>query len=145
MQNTMAEENRLSWNRVHHIMNAKRFPLMSQLSDKRLCFIYPLMQTKVQTILEIIEPYPVDMWIFGSAVTMKCNAFSDIDVCLRTEHYDKGLFHKISSEIAHSINIPVDIIYYNDLHKQDKIREEILKNGYLIRQYRCETQVQGND
>lgn len=135
MQNAITKENRISWNRIHHIMGMKQFPLVEQISDERLRYIYPLMQTRIQKILEIVEPYAVDMWVFGSAITMKCNAFSDIDICLRTDAYDQKLFHELSSEIAHSIDIPVDIIYYNDLEEQDKIRDEILKNGYLIR--RC--------
>ena len=88
----------------------------------------------VQQIMELLEEYPVSLIVFGSALTMKCNITSDLDLCIQTTAYDKELFYDLAKKIACMVDVRTDILYYNDLTKQDRIKEEIDRNGYWIQE-----------
>lgn len=131
---TETEKGYQKWLELKALRNLKKFPLVKGVENPKLRRIYPLMQKSVQQIMELLEEYPVSLIVFGSALTMKCNINSDLDLCIQTTAYDKELFYDLAKKIACMVDVRTDILYYNDLTKQDRIKEEIDRNGYWIQE-----------
>ena len=44
--------------------------------------IYPIHQKALLSLIQRIPETVVEIWVFGSAITLKCGQGSDLDVCL---------------------------------------------------------------
>lgn len=122
------------WKQIEEIQNLKVFPLVSGVTDMKLKRIYPLLQKEVAGVCETLSDYNIDIIIFGSALTMKCNAFSDLDICIRTPQTDIDLFYEIRKKISSCCEVSTDVIYYNTLEQNELIKQEIDLNGYKIKE-----------
>ncbi len=112
-------------------MKQELFPLVSGITDLKYMLIHPLMQRDVQKIVSILKEYHVHAILFGSSVTNRCNIASDLDLCIKTPQYDTDLFYKIQKRLGSAIETPIDILYYNDLSENERLKEEI-DNGVQI-------------
>lgn len=123
-----------SWEQIIEIQNLKAFPLVSGITDTSLKRIYPLLQRDAARVCDNLSDYNIDIIIFGSALTMKCNAFSDLDICIRTQQTDTELFYEIRKKISACCEVSTDVIYYNTLEENEPIKKEIDLNGYKLRE-----------
>lgn len=122
----------VTWDIIHRINTQQEFPLVEGVSEPKYGRIYPLMQREVQSIVETLKDVDVTVLIFGSALTMRCSAFSDIDICIKTKEYNKSLFELVRTKISNVSNTSVDIVYYNELPENDKLKCEIDTKGFEI-------------
>lgn len=100
---------------------------------KNITRIHPLKQKNVIDICvntEIID-FCMEIIVFGSASSMKCNICSDLDIMVKLKEDTLENRNKVSNEIGILTNWNYDIIYYNDL-EDNKIREEIDSKGVLV-------------
>ncbi len=95
------EEGYQIWLKLRELRKLKKLPLVEGVEDPRLRRIYPLMQKSVQKVLEFLSEKPVFLIVFGSALTMKCNITSDLNLCIQTLAYDKKLFYELEEKIAY--------------------------------------------
>ena len=122
------------WEEIIKLRELKTFPLVDGVHDGRLVSVYPIMQQDVQRMLHECEGYNIELVVFGSSLTMMCNAVSDIDVSIRTAEYDIELFESVQRAIQLCTKHSCDVIYFNDLQENDKILNEILTKGLVLKE-----------
>ncbi len=124
-----------SWKKIQSIMSLKKFPVVVECSKEDFSVlqqVYPLMQSDVYKIMKCKDLADTVIILFGSALTMRCNSYSDLDIAVKTRKFDYELFHVIQAKIASLVNVDCDIIYMNDITDSEPIRFEIQK-GLRIR------------
>lgn len=128
----------MSWKEILQLRERKTFPLVDARLGEAYRRIYPLMQREVARGLESLAEFDLDLIVFGSALTMYCNCMSDLDLCIRTKEYDLDYFHQIQIAVFRCVTVPCDVIYYNDLGENEKIKTEIDETGYKMKEMgRC--------
>ena len=125
-----------TWEEILQMRDLKKFPLVNDALKPVYRNIYPLMQMEVKAVMDALATYNISVIIFGSALTMRCNVTSDLDICIRTKEYDLEFFHEIQKIILNSTGVDCDVIYYNDLSADDRIKKEIDTNGFCIKEMR---------
>lgn len=124
----------VTWKDVLSLRDLKEFPLVDKSLDPIYKRIYPIMQRKVWSVLQAVKDYNVRVIIFGSSVTMLCNVTSDLDICIETQDYNLNRFHEMQAKIQRSTAVACDVIYYNTLQSNDKLKMEIDKNGVVVKE-----------
>ena len=117
------------------LRNLKSFPLCIECDEKAAAIlhrVYPLMQKYILKLLDSKCLSDVTLVLFGSALTMLCNNESDLDIAVKTESYDLDKFHQTRNIIEDLIDIPCDVVYYNDITESDHLLPEI-KKGLILR------------
>ncbi len=123
------------WERIKSIMNLRKFPVVVECEQEEfrvLQQVYPLMQPDIYKIMKCKDLKDAVIILFGSALTMRCNSFSDLDIAVKTRELDYELFHAIQARIASLVNVECDIIYLNDMNNTEPIINEIQK-GLIIK------------
>lgn len=88
--------------------------------------VHPLMQKRVQTILQNLsqDTNVKKIVLFGSSIEFRCNSYSDIDLYIEKYNHDKPL------EKDYEIDCEVDLIF--DLNPSSRLYQEIDKKGLLL-------------
>lgn len=107
------KDDSVAWEEIFGLRNLKVFPLVDESLGEEYHRIYPLMQCEVKSVMLAVKNYNVSVIIFGSALTMKCNITSDLDVCIKSKDYNIEQFHEIQTKILKNISVNCDVIYYN--------------------------------
>lgn len=134
MEQKKRDHSVMSWEQILQLRECKSFPLVEEQLGEAYRRIYPLMQREVRRVLEALAEFDLELIVFGSALTMYCNCMSDLDLCIRTKEYDLDYFHRIQTVVFRCVTVPCDVIYYNDLGENEKIKSEIDKTGYKIKE-----------
>lgn len=112
------------------------FPIVVNNSNYQANRIHPLMQRVVNDIYEYVKTNNSieKVIIFGSAINIRCNNKSDIDVALkiRNECFNIEYRNKISEKIQEISNFNADIIWLNTIDKNSRLYENISKKGIVI-------------
>lgn len=112
------------------------FPIVVNNSNYQANRIHPLMQRVVNGIYEYVKTNDSieKVIIFGSAINIRCNNKSDIDVALkiRNECFNIEYRNKISEKIQEISNFNADIIWLNTIDKNSRLYENISKKGIVI-------------
>lgn len=112
------------------------FPIVVNNSNYQANRIHPLMQRVVNDIYEYVKTNNSieKVIIFGSAINIRCNNKSDIDVALkiRNECFNIEYRNKISEIIQEISNFNADIIWLNTIDKNSRLYENISKKGVVI-------------
>lgn len=112
------------------------FPIVVNNSNYQANRIHPLMQRVVNDIYEYVKTNNSieKVIIFGSAINIRCNNKSDIDVALkiRNECFNIEYRNKISEKIQEISNFNADIIWLNTIDKNSRLYENISKKGVVI-------------
>ena len=103
--------------------------------------INPIKRAKVEKGIDLIEKCNakekvVDkMIIFGSATRNECTEESDIDVCLVSDY---STTNNVYCEVFGGLEIAMDdlVDVLNFKRMGDKLRNEVLKNGVIVYEYR---------
>lgn len=121
---------------IMKLTTIQRFPIVVSDCSKEeqvvLERIYPLMQRYVLRLMHASWLENVNVWIFGSSLSMRCNIESDLDIALETTECDTDLFFKLETQIAKEIDVDCDIIYLNTLSPNEQLYKEI-RNGLCVR------------
>lgn len=112
------------------------FPIVVENLNYQANRIHPLMQRVVNDIYEYVKTNNSieKVIIFGSAINIRCNNKSDIDVALkiRNECFNIEYRNKISEKIQEISNFNADIIWLNTIDKNSRLYENISKKGVVI-------------
>lgn len=112
------------------------FPIVVENLNYQANRIHPLMQRVVNDIYEYVKTNNSieKVIIFGSAINIRCNNKSDIDVALkiRNECFNIEYRNKISEKIQEISNFNADIIWLNTIDKNSRLYENISKKGIVI-------------
>lgn len=112
------------------------FPIVVENLNYQANRIHPLMQRVVNDIYEYVKTDNSieKVIIFGSAINIRCNNKSDIDVALkiRNECFNIEYRNKISEKIQEISNFNADIIWLNTIDKNSRLYENISKKGVVI-------------
>lgn len=112
------------------------FPIVVNNSNYQANRIHPLMQRAVNDIYEYVKTNNSieKVIIFGSAINIRCNNKSDIDVALkiRNECFNIEYRNKISEIIQEISNFNADIIWLNTIDKNSRLYENVCKKGVVI-------------
>lgn len=112
------------------------FPIVVNNSNYQANRIHPLMQRVVNDIYEYVKTNNSieKVIIFGSAINIRCNNKSDIDVALkiRNECFNIEYRNKISEIIQEISNFNADIIWLNTIDKNSRLYENVCKKGVVI-------------
>ena len=112
------------------------FPIVVENLNYQANRIHPLMQRVVNDIYEYVKTNNSieKVIIFGSAINIRCNNKSDIDVALkiRNECFNIEYKNKISEIIQEISNFNADIIWLNTIDKNSRLYENISKKGVVI-------------
>ena len=112
------------------------FPIVVENLNYQANRIHPLMQRVVNDIYEYVKTdHSIEkVIIFGSAINIRCNNKSDIDVALkiRNECFNIEYRNKISEKIQEISNFNADIIWLNTIDKNSRLYENISKKGVVI-------------
>ena len=112
------------------------FPIVVENLNYQANRIHPLMQRVVNDIYEYVKTNNSieKVIIFGSAINIRCNNKSDIDVALkiRDECFNMEYKNKISEIIQEISNFNADIIWLNTIDKNSRLYENISKKGVVI-------------
>ena len=103
------------------------FPLKCEGAEV-LRHIFPSKQCAVQKTIELAERDERinRVIIFGSAVTMKCGAESDIDIAIDNNCADEESFASLAGRFYREMPSEIDVINYNNIHS-DLLKENIEK------------------
>ncbi|MBQ9531603.1 MAG: nucleotidyltransferase domain-containing protein [Eubacterium sp.] len=106
----------------------KTFPEV--IDTNLICHIFPTKQIDVQRIIDyaLNNAGLEKIVIFGSAVTWNCNADSDLDIAVWSDHNNFKLFSKYLSK---NLQTEFDLIDYNSIDNVH-IKNDILKKGVVI-------------
>lgn len=99
--------------------------------DDVLKHIFPLMQGQVQRVIDISSGLPAieRVVVFGSAVTLRCGAGSDLDIAVDApEISEEDEFLRLVRPIRRALTVDSDILHYNSI-KNELLKNEINKNG----------------
>lgn len=112
-----------------------KFKLVIDTEYSEIACLHPLMQRPAEKLCCLFANEPdFVLGIFGSAITWKCNSFSDLDIVIRF-FIDTRMerFYDVSKRISLAkIGVPTDVIFYNDLAKNERLYEEIHENAYPL-------------
>ena len=112
------------------------FPIVVENLNYQANRIHPLMQRVVNDIYEYVKTNNSieKVIIFGSAINIRCNNKSDIDVALkiRNECFNIEYRNKISEKIQEISNFNADIIWLNTIDKNSRLYENISKKGVVV-------------
>lgn len=88
--------------------------------------VHPLMQKRVQKLLEILKKDNniVKIVLFGSALEFRCSSYSDIDVYIEKKDRSQSLLEEPIMDCE------IDIVA--NLDKSSKLYQEIEKKGLLL-------------
>lgn len=98
--------------------------------------IFPTKQIFVKRIREQFrnDDRIACIMVFGSAVSIKCNKWSDIDLLVRLK--DNAVSNSNKNEISECIqelcDWNADIIWFDRIDKKDRIYNEILKGVQIV-------------
>ena len=104
-------------------MYFRSFPLAQGITEKCYHLIYPTKQKVVQDILKVTHDYPVNVILFGSAITHLCNCTSDVDIAI--EANDSQTYELIRDLIYKNVE-QVDIVDVSDVNLNTSIMQGIL-------------------
>lgn len=101
------------------------FPIRVKNGDDILKYIFPSKQKAVQKVIELakMDSRIKRVFVFGSAITMKCNMKSDLDIALDVDEMEMDEFAKLASPFFTSVLSEIDVVYYN------KINNNLLKKN----------------
>ena len=112
------------------------FPIVVNNLNYQANRIHPLMQRVVNDIYEDVKTNNSieTVIIFGSAINIRCNNKSDIDVALKikNECFNIEYRNKISEIIQEISNFNADIIWLNTIDKNSRLYENVCKKGVVI-------------
>lgn len=112
------------------------FPIVVNNLNYQANRIHPLMQRVVNDIYEYVKTNNSieKVIIFGSAINIRCNNKSDIDVALKikNECFNIEYRNKISEIIQEISNFNADIIWLNTIDKNSRLYENVCKKGVVI-------------
>ena len=98
--------------------------------------IHPLMQKKVNEIYWLIEEKDIieEVIIFGSAVNVRCNKKSDLDIAIRIkdEYFNRENQNSISEEIQEVCEYNSDIVWLNTIDYESQLYHNISTKGVVI-------------
>ena len=107
------------------------FPLIVKGNDilKR---IFPAKQKAVAQILELLKDNEkIDrIIIFGSAVTLNCGTYSDVDVAIEAD-ISTDEFLKVAHILYVNVDSEVDVIHYNTI-RSELLKQEIDSKGVEV-------------
>ncbi len=102
-------------------------------------YIHPLKQKLVDDVAREAQndPHVKRLIIFGSAITGRCNPFSDLDICvdwIMPSHDDDGVYVPETVSFMKFISVAakgnVDILSYDDIGNADLIRN--IDDGVVV-------------
>lgn len=102
------------------------FDVMKGVSFPHCNRVHPIMQRRVQKLLEILttDSNIKEIVLFGSSLDFRCNSYSDLDVYI--EKYNPN----ISLNAEPLLDCEVDILM--DLKHESRLYQEIDKKGLLL-------------
>ena len=92
--------------------------------------VFPTKRDAVRTAVRIAESDPriKRLFIFGSAVTDRCGASSDLDISLDVPDVDEDTFGRIARAFWLGIEGEVDIVRWNSI-RSASLKREIESKG----------------
>lgn len=97
--------------------------------------VHPLKQRLVMKIAEYVNNTPEisHVCIIGSAISMKCNIYSDLDLIIQLgSAYNSGeVKNKVSERIQELSDWNTDILWYDHLSEEDRIYQEIERGLFI--------------
>lgn len=124
------ENGLLDQREIDLIMKSNVFPVVvtcTECERKVLRRVHPLMQDNVRKIIQSEDISHLELYIFGSSITMKCNLYSDLDIAVKTVEFDTEAFFRLQSCIAKLVDVPCDVVYLNSVDESDLLYDEIIK------------------
>lgn len=112
-----------------------QFKLVLDTKYPEIAGLHPLMQRPAERLCELFkDEKDFILGIFGSAITNRCNSFSDLDIVIRfLVDTREERFYDISKRISLArIGVRTDVIFYNGLSKKERLYEEIHENAYPL-------------
>lgn len=87
---------------------------------EELKYIFPSKQKAVQKAIELAaaDSRIKRLIIFGSAATMNCGEFSDVDIALDVPDINSDDFAKLARPFYTEIPSETDVIHYNTIHSE---------------------------
>ena len=111
------------------------------MSDK-IRKIHPLKQAEIN---DIVEKAKTDrnikrVIVFGSAITNRCNPFSDVDICIdwnMPSHDEDGVFVKETLDLMKYISLRTkgnsDVLAYDDIENEQM--KQAVDEGVVVYEY----------
>lgn len=107
------------------------FPVLYEHPLIDLKRIYPTKQKVAVDLFELLHPDErvVSAMLFGSSITMRCNAKSDTDISVRLiqEACTREVRNEISERIMEVCDWKADIIWFDSVSASEKIYHDICK------------------
>lgn len=111
---------------MNDIDNMWDFPIMEGISFSNANRVHPLMQGRVEKLLQELEKDQNihRVVLFGSSLQFRCNSFSDIDLYI--EKYDS------EKKLAHFPELDCEVDIITNLRADSKLYQEIERTGLLL-------------
>lgn len=112
------------------------FPEIIYCEDIEIRRVHPLKQKVVADINKMLkdDDRVSAVVLFGSAVNLRCNIHSDIDVVVRLD--DRYVCRDVKNDISEKIQIlsdwKADILWYDELLPGERIYSSILKGVQIV-------------
>lgn len=112
------------------------FPIVENNDNYDCGRIHPLMQKKVNEIYKFVkkEKAVEKVIIFGSAVNIRCNKKSDIDLAvkLKDDCFNLENQNQISEEIQSITDYNADIVWLNKIDPETQLYRNISLKGVVV-------------
>lgn len=112
----------------------KSFPVVIDTKFQEVEGVHPLMQQDCAKLCELFQNEKnFILGVFGSAVTERCEIFSDLDLVIRLyDDVSPERFYKYSRMISRAgLSVETDVIF-NELREGDLLKQEIREHAYPL-------------
>ncbi|MBQ8074880.1 MAG: hypothetical protein IJ237_02740 [Oscillospiraceae bacterium] len=101
--------------------------------DDVLCYVFPTKQKATQEAIDIAKKNDKiqRLIIFGSAVTPRCGALSDLDLAIDAPDISEDMFLQMARQFYCGVNSEVDVVHYNRI-KNSLLKKEIDEKGVSV-------------
>lgn len=117
------------------------FPLVVSSGCRNMSRIYPLKQQQVAEIYDEAKKHDIvkKIIVFGSSVTARCHAGSDLDICIDADVSDGMKVYELQKQIGDICGWNCDILMYSNLGSH--LKKTINQEGVVIyEQLTCQSQ-----
>lgn len=113
-------------------LTMKEFPGVVKSNCRNIRRVYPLKQRQVAQIYDEAGKHDIikRIIIFGSSVTSKCHADSDLDICIDADVSDGMKVYELQKRIGNICDWNCDILMYSNLG--NRLKNTIDKEGVVI-------------